>query len=234
MRSVEGAHGWPEARLAASGAGRTMFSGALLFFLVLAATPGWAAPPEGGSTGSGPAYQTRLRELQNRVVALKEEIFRTKTRLTLIKERLLNNVIAESKLVLVHDNDLSGSYKVMEVVYYLDDNKIYFGDSSSAEARGTKAFNVYDGNVIPGHHVLAVEYVLKGDSAFFTYLEAFRFRVRSTFTFFAPRGRISVVRAKLYERGGALSDFRDRPHVKFDTEQLPYTRENLQKVSSGP
>ena len=233
MRCVDGAPGCSGARQRVPGFGRALLVGALLTCLLVAAPPAWAAPPEEGSKGNDAAYQTRLRELQNRVVALKDEIFRTKTRLTLIKERLLNNVIAESKLVLVHDNDLSGSYRVEEVVYYLDDNKIYYGDSQSAEARGSKAFNVYDGNVIPGHHVLAVEYVLKGDSGFFTYLEAFRFRIRSTYTFFAPRGRITVVRANLYERGGALSDFRDRPHVKFDVEQLPYTRENLQKVSAG-
>jgi len=174
----------------------------------------------------------RLRELQNRVVSLKEEIFRTKTRLMLIKERLLNNVIAEAKLVLVHQNELGGSFTIEEVTYYLDDNKIYFGDEASANL-DEEEFAIYDGTVVPGHHVLLVDFKLRGESGFFSYLEDFRFRIRSNYTFFASRGRISVLVSQVYESGGFLTDFRDRPKVNYELQQLPYTRDNLEKVSGG-
>ena len=174
----------------------------------------------------------RLRELQNRVVSLKEEIFRTKTRLMLIKERLLNNVIAEAKLVLVHKNQLGDSFTIEEVTYYLDDNKIYFGDEASANL-DEREFAVYDGTVVPGHHVLLVDFKLRGESGFFSYLEDFRFRIRSNYTFFASRGRISVLNSQVFESGGFLTDFRDRPKVNYELQQLPYTRDNLEKVSGG-
>ena len=199
-------------------------------------TPQPSAAPQTPAPGPGEAglsddQNMRLRALQNRVSTLKREVFRTKTRLMLIKERLLNNVIAESKLLLRHRNNLSDSFVVEEIIYYLDDNKIYFGDARTGDLENAKIFNAYDGNVVPGHHELAVECVLAGNSALFPYMDEFRFRIRSSYTFFAPRGRISILQPTFFERGGLLRDFRDRPAVKYELKQYPYTRENLQKVS---
>jgi hypothetical protein len=201
-----------------------------------ATTPTETAPtPEDGGrpteAGLSSGQNMRLRALQNRVSTLKREVFRTKTRLMLIKERLLNNVIAESKLLLRHRNNLSDSFVVEEIIYYLDDNKIYFGDARTGDLENVKIFNAYDGNVVPGHHELAVECILSGNSTLFPYMDEFRFRIRSSYTFFAPRGRISILQPTFFERGGLLRDFRDRPAVKYELKQYPYTRENLQKVS---
>lgn len=230
---------WRQAGAQRASGPRAWMARAILFAMVATLAPAMAVAqaPADGASADGDAtadtgYKMRLRELQNRVVALKEEIFRTKTRLTLIKERLLSNVISESKLFLVHKNKLSGSFAIEEIIYYLDDNKIYYGDAESVK-KGAKEFNFFEGNAVPGHHVLAVEVVLKGESALFSYVDDFRFRVRSSHTFFAPKGRITNLRAVLYERGGMLSDFRDRPAVKFEVEQVPYTRENLKKFSSA-
>jgi hypothetical protein len=196
-----------------------------------AAKPLSPANKNGGDDGLSDDQNMRLRALQNRVSTLKREVFRTKTRLMLIKERLLNNVIAESKLLLRHRNTLSDSFVVEEIIYYLDDNKIYFGDARTGDLENAKIFNAYDGNVVPGHHELEVECILAGNSALFPYMDEFRFRIRSSYTFFAPRGRISILQPTFFERGGLLRDFRDRPAVKYDLKQYPYTRENLQKVS---
>ena len=63
-----------------------------------AAAPAAPAAPEPGTQ----AYKHKLRSLEERVVNLKEKIFRTKTRLLLLKERILNDVIAEARLVVHH------------------------------------------------------------------------------------------------------------------------------------
>jgi hypothetical protein len=168
------------------------------------------------------------------VVSLKQEVFQTKTRLMLIKERLLNNVIAEAKLTVNHANKLSGAFAIQEIIYYLDDNKIYYGDSRAGNLTNKKEFVIFNGNVVPGHHVLGVETVLVGNSTLFPYVGDFKFRVRSNYTFFAPRGRITVLSPTLHERGGLLRDFRDRPSVKYGIKQYPYTRENMEKVATEP
>ena len=190
--------------------------------------------PAATENAAAPVQNVRLRSLQNRVVSLKQEVFKTKTRLMLIKERLLNNVIAEAKLTVHHSNELSGAFSIQEIIYYLDDNKIYYGDSRAGNLADKKKFEIFDGNVVPGHHVLGVETVLVGNSALFPYVGEFKFRVRSNYTFFAPRGRITVLSPTLHEKGGLLRDYRDRPSVKYGIKQFPYTRENMEKVTSEP
>jgi L-fucose mutarotase len=59
------------------------------------------------------AYDHKLRALEERVVNLKEKIFRTKTRLLLLKERILNDVIAEARLVVNHLDDMGHSDAVV-------------------------------------------------------------------------------------------------------------------------
>ncbi|MBR57347.1 MAG: hypothetical protein CMH54_04735 [Myxococcales bacterium] len=202
-----------------------------------ASTPAPAAP---APTPSNPATtgtddgrpNFRLKALQNRVTSLKQEVFRTKTRLMLIKERLLNNVIAEAKLMLMHKNALSGAFLIDEIIYFLDDNKIYYGDRKTGNLKSSKSFTIYDGNTVPGYHVLTIDCLIRGNSTLFPYVGDFQFRLRSQYTFFAARGRITKLRAKLYEKGGLLVDYRDRPTLKYDLKQYPYTRENMNKLST--
>ncbi len=191
-----------------------------------------SAPPAATTSSNEGRPNFRLKALQNRVTSLKQEVFRTKTRLMLIKERLLNNVIAEAKLMLLHKNTMSSAFLIEEIIYFLDDNKIYYGDRKTGNLRKSKSFTIYDGNTVPGYHVLTIECLIRGNSTLFPYVGDFQFRLRSQYTFFAARGRITKLRAKLYEKGGLLVDYRDRPTLNYDLKQYPYTRENLNKLST--
>ena len=85
-----------------------------------------SAPPSNADV----VHDYKLRELEEKVVSLKEKVFRSKTRLLLLKERLLNDVIAEAKVVIFHENDMGSSFKPVQVLYHLDGEKIYFQDDS--------------------------------------------------------------------------------------------------------
>src|SRR5262245_27092984 len=69
------------------------------------------APPAaaGGGADSG-AYQVRLRSLEKNVNELKEQIFRTKARLNLLKETELGGVIGASRAVIHHKNEMGSSF----------------------------------------------------------------------------------------------------------------------------
>src|ERR1700710_2435494 len=56
-------------------------------------------------------YAVRLRDLEQRINELKEQIFRSKARLSLLAETVLQGVVAGSQTVIVHENKMSGSYK---------------------------------------------------------------------------------------------------------------------------
>ncbi len=165
-------------------------------------------------------YEARLRQIEERVVGIKERIFETKTRLLLLKEQILDNVIAESRAVLIHKNEMGSFFELQSVLYYLDGKKIYYQDNSNGLLNQRKEFEIYNGSVIPGNHALTVEMVYRGNSDLFSYLEGYVFKLKSSYTFYAARGRVTEVSVVGYERGGVATDLEDKPYIKYEVKQI--------------
>ena len=49
----------------------------------------------------------------------------------------------------------------------------------------------------------------------FAYLKGYRFRVRSTYTFTVPEGRVSTLQVVGYEQGGPTTPLEERPAVRY-------------------
>ena len=60
-------------------------------------------------------YAIRLRGLEERVNDLKERIFRSKARLILLRETVLNGVISGAKAQIVHRNEMGSSFTLEQV-----------------------------------------------------------------------------------------------------------------------
>ena len=185
-----------------------------------------AATPSDPNMPSGDAHDYKLRELEEKVIGLKEKVFRSKTRLLLLKERILNDVIAEAKVVIFHENDMGASLRPVQVLYHLDGEKIYFQDDSAKILEDQDSIEIFNQNLVPGNHVLAVEMVYRGDSAVFAYLKDYLFKLRANYTFYATKGKITTVRAIGYQRGDITYDLRERPSITFDVKQVSYTKED--------
>ncbi len=206
-------------------------------------TPGTAAPapvakpaakaaPAAKPVASAPAkavavprsgdaqYEARLRQIEERVVGIKEKIFQTKTRLLLLKEQILDNVIQESRAVLRHKNEMGAFFELRKVLYYLDGKKIYYQDNSNGLLQKRPDFEIYNGSIIPGNHSLTVELVYRGRSDLFSYLKGYVFKLRSAYTFYAAKGRITQVSVIGYERGGIGTDLEDKPYIKYEVKQV--------------
>ncbi|MCC6620114.1 MAG: dihydrolipoamide acetyltransferase [Deltaproteobacteria bacterium] len=192
----------------------------------LLGTPGFGAPP---AAPADDLHDFQLRELEEKVLGLKEKVFRAKTRLLLLKERLLNDVIAEAKVVIFHENDMGASFKPVQVLYHLDGEKIYFADDTSRLLEDQASIEIFNQNMVPGNHVLAVEMVYRGDSAVFAYLKDYLFKLRASYTFYATKGKITTVRAIGYQKGDITYDLRERPSITFDVKQVSYTNEELKQ-----
>src|SRR5919201_1540434 len=82
------------------------------------------AAPGGAGADSG-AYTVRLRGLEKNVNELKEQIFRTKARLNLLKETVLGGVIGASRAVIRFKNDMGSSFRLIKAAYALDGVQIY-------------------------------------------------------------------------------------------------------------
>ncbi len=168
-------------------------------------------PPAGGS------HQVQLRGLEQRVNELKERIFRSKARLNLLKETVLHGVIAGSRALIVHKNEMGSSFRLIKLVYAIDGAQIYAKADDSGALDEKREFEIFNGSIVPGNHTISVQMIFRGHGyGIFSYLKGYKFTVRSSHTFTAGEGRQTGITVKAYEKGNITTELKDRPAVKFD------------------
>jgi hypothetical protein len=184
-----------------------------------APAPGAApAGPSGNPLASqGGPNATRLRDLERHVNELKEQIFRSKARLNLLKETVLHGVIAGARAVITHRNEMGSMYTPIRYVYSLDGTEIYVNTDETGKLADQKEITVFDGAVVPGNHTLSVQMVYQGNGyGLFTYLKGYKFTAKSSHTFTAGEGKQLSLKVVGFEKGNPVTtDPKDRPSVDF-------------------
>ncbi len=191
-------------------------------------TPGASTTPAtttaAGTTSTGAekeeidagTYAVRLRDLEQRINELKEQIFRSKARLSLLAETVLQGVVAGSQTVIVHENKMSASYKLVKVVYALDGAPIFNRADEEGGLSDRAEFDIYNGSIVPGEHTLTVNLEYRGHGyGIFSYLKGYRFKVRSSYSFSAPEGKAVNLRVVAYEKGGPTAPLEERPAIRY-------------------
>ena len=175
-----------------------------------------AAPaPAVSADGHTPEQRVQLKALEQRVNELKERIFRSKARLNLLKETVLHGVIAGSRAVIRHTNEMGSAFRLVKAAYAVDGAQIY-SSSNETELNEKKEFDVFNGSIVPGNHTISVIMVFRGHGyGIFTYLKGYRFTVRASYTLTATEGRQNVIAVRAFERGNATTELKDRPAIKF-------------------
>jgi hypothetical protein len=172
-----------------------------------------ATRDEGMDAGT---YAVRLRDLEQRINELKEQIFRSKARLSLLAETVLHGVVAGAQAVILHENRMSSSYRLVKAVYALDGAPIFNRADEEGGLSEREEFNVYDGSIVPGEHTLTVNLEYRGHGyGIFSYLKGYRFKVRSNYSFTAPEGRSVTIRVVGYEKGGPTAPLEERPAIRY-------------------
>jgi hypothetical protein len=171
-------------------------------------------------------YGVRLRDLEHRVNELKEQIFRSKARLSLLAETVLQGVVAGAQAQIVHENKMGNSYKLVRVVYALDGAPILNKADEEGGLGEREQFDVYNGSIVPGEHTLTVQLEYRGHGyGIFSYLKGYRFKVNSSHTFTAAEGKLTTLRVVGYEKGGPTAPLEERPAVRYvervDTPSAP-------------
>ena len=179
------------------------------------AAPPAMAPPPAAPIDAG-TYAVRLRDLEQRINELKEQIFRSKARLSLLAETVLEGVVGGGQAVIVHENRMSEGFKLVRVVYALDGAPILTKADEEGAIGEQKEFEVYNGSIVPGEHTVTVNLEYRGHGyGVFSYLKGYKFKVRSTYTFSVPEGRVATLVIVGYEKGGPTTPLEDRPAVRF-------------------
>jgi hypothetical protein len=161
-------------------------------------------------------YAVRLRDLEQRINELKEQVFRSKARLSLLAETVLEGVVGGGQAVIIHENRMSQSYKLVRAVYALDGAPIFTKADEEGSLGEQPEFEVYNGSIVPGEHTLTVNLEYRGHGyGVFSYLKGYRFKVRSSYTFAVPEGRVSTLHVVGYEKGGPSTPLEERPAVRY-------------------
>lgn len=182
------------------------------------------APPAPGETTAAPAaggadqgaYTVRLRSLEKNVNELKEQIFRTKARLNLLKETVLGGVIGASRAIIHHKNEMGSSFRLVKAAYALDGVQIYAKADDSGALAEMQDFDVYNGAIQPGSHTLSVALTYQGNGfGVFSYLKGYKFNVKSSHTFVAGDSKTTNITVVGYEKGNITTQLSDKPAVDF-------------------
>ena len=112
------------------------------------------APAEtaGAGAGDSSASAVRLKALERSVNDLKEQVFRTRARLNLLKETVLGGVIGASRCVIKHKNEMGATFRLIKVVYALDGVQIMNKVDDTGRLADMPEFDIYNGAIQPGNH----------------------------------------------------------------------------------
>ncbi|HMI93201.1 MAG TPA: hypothetical protein VK509_17645 [Polyangiales bacterium] len=161
-------------------------------------------------------YSVRLRDLEQNVNELKEQIFRSKARLSLLAETVLQGVVAGAQAHIVHENKMGSSYKLVKVMYALDGAPILNKSDEEGGLGEKPSFDIYNGSIVPGEHTLTVQLEYRGHGyGIFSYLRGYRFKVASSHAFTAVEGKATTLHVVGYEKGGPTAPLEERPAVRY-------------------
>jgi hypothetical protein len=217
-----------------------------------AATPSGTTPPpsapappsavEAQQIQAAAAYNVKLRDLERKVNELKEQVFRSKARLNLLKETVLHGVIAGARSAIVLKNEMGGMYVPIKYTFALDGTEIYSKSDDSGRLGDQKEIEIYNGSITPGNHTLSVQLVYQGNAyGVFAYLKGYKFTARSSHTFTATEGKQLQLKVVGFEKGNPVTtDPKDRPAIDFreavteEGKPKPADGKNDKKADTAP
>lgn len=193
--------------------------------------------PAAAPQTSDEEFSIRVKTMEEQVNDLKEKIFRTKARLLLLQESVLGggSISQGAKAVLVHRNEMGSSFYLESVAYALDGAPVYTKVDVDGDLDKKEEFEIFNGRIVPGQHQIAVKLQFRGHGfGIFSYLEGYKFKVQSSYTFDAEPGKITTVKVVAHEKGGITTDLKDRPGVRYDLERSTDAAMKKEKGEARP
>ena len=181
-----------------------------------------AAPSDAPAVADPQSFDLELRTMEEDVNALKEQVFRSKAILMLLKEIVVQGSAGGSRATIFHVNKLGASYKIESVSYYLDGQGRFSQTDQNGDLNATKELEVWDGAIPPGTHTLSATIKIRGDGmGLFSYVEDYTFSVQASDSFDAEEGKACQVRTLIGQKKGITRSFTERVNVTFETRCDP-------------
>jgi hypothetical protein len=164
-----------------------------------------------------PDFNRELLSVEEEVNDLKEQVFRSKATLKLLREIVIQGAASGSRATVWHVNNLGSAYVLESVSYFLDGKGQYAKSDTSGALNEQEQFQVFDGPIPPGNHTLTVNMKLRGNGfGIFNYVNKYTFNVQSMTVFTAEEGQSCQIKVITNERSGVSTTFVERPYVEFE------------------
>jgi hypothetical protein len=176
-----------------------------------------AAKPASSGGMDGATYAVRLRDLEQRIDELKEQIRRSHTRLSLLTDTILSGGLAGSRSEVLFQNDMSSAFKLVRALFVLDGAVQYNKSDDSGALAEQKEIPIFSGSIPPGDHTVQILLQFQGSGyGVFSYLKGYHFEARSSHSFTAVEGKTLTLQIIAYEKGGVTTPLEERPAVRFN------------------
>jgi hypothetical protein len=171
---------------------------------------------------NGGTYAVRLRDLEQRVDELKDQIRRSHTRLALLSDTIIGGGAAGSRAEIHFDNEMSSAYQLIQALFVMDGQVQYNRQDDSGALADQKDIPIYSGSVPPGDHTMQIALTFQGNGyGVFSYLKGYKFQVKSSHAFTAVEGKAMSVTATAFEKGGVTTPLEQRPTVEWQEKIQP-------------
>ncbi len=183
-----------------------------------------AAPTPAPSAGlSGATYTIRLRDLEQRVDELKDQIRRSHTRLALLSDTILGGGTAGCRSEVEFKNEMSSAFLLTRAQFLIDNQLQANRQDESGALADQKDIPIYNGTVPPGDHTIVVALAFQGNGyGIFSYLRGYKFEVKSSHSFTAIEGKNLVITATAFEKGGVTTPLEQRPQIDWHETLRPF------------
>lgn len=170
----------------------------------------------------GQTYAVRLRALEERVDALKDQIRRSHTRLALLSDTIIGGASSGSRAEIEYVNEMSSAFSLRRVVFVLDGQIQYSRADETGALADQKEIPIYSGSLPPGDHTLSVLLEFQGNGyGVFSYLRGYKFNLKNSHSFTAVEGKTLSITASSYEQGGVTTPLEQRPAIVWHEKVQP-------------
>lgn len=175
--------------------------------------------PTSPTTGSRDAdaieHDLHMDEIQSGMDELREDVFRSRSRLFLLREQVLNDSLGGAQAVITHVNDLMRSFNVVSVVYSLDGTQIFSAHRDGSNIQKQERVELLRRSVLPGAHNLSVQIVVEGRGrAMFAYPRDYTYTITTSHAFTVDTGQTIELDVIGFLKKGAKA-YAERPQIRF-------------------
>ncbi|MGH7438848.1 MAG: hypothetical protein ACRENE_24440, partial [Polyangiaceae bacterium] len=142
------------------------------------------APKPADSAMNGATYAVKLRDLEQRVDELKDQIRRSHTRLALLSDTIIGGGAAGSRSTVEFKNEMSNAFVLTTALFVIDGQVQYNRTDDSGSLGEQKDIPIFTGSVPQGDHTIQVGLTFQGNGyGVFSYLRGYKFELKSSHSF---------------------------------------------------